>query len=315
MMNMNPGRAARCGMLSVLVFLAGCGGATDTGGNVETSTVQQTSPPPADDAGDSSTGSNLAAEPAPEFAPVVLGGPPTVVPDGAEPNSPTAVVQRQELLAAMMPLQVMLGNWRGITQRQVGDFNGVDEPNWVWDFQSDRNQPVMVMTSEGSPYFREMRLTYLTDDETFHMTSSGPEDETRTFEGHFSEEPAEVQGEDRKTHLTYKLTLTQLDTDNTDEQWQVVFNQQENNRYLLELYRKRGASFRRVDTVSTQREGTSIAANDEDYGERKCVISGGLGTMQVSHEGRTFWVCCSGCKAAFEEDPESWIAEYDEAAE
>ena len=28
----------------------------------------------------------------------------------------------------------------------------------------------------------------------------------------------------------------------------------------------------------------------------------------VSYKGRDYWVCCSGCKAAFEEDPEKWIA-------
>lgn len=50
--------------------------------------------------------------------------------------------------------------------------------------------------------------------------------------------------------------------------------------------------------------------NDEDYGEKECIISGGLGTIQVSYQGKSYWVCCTGCKAAFEEDPESWIAEY-----
>lgn len=256
------------------------------------------------------------SQPPPQFAPVVLGGDSTASSgDAMTPEAVSSAQNRQELLSAMMPLQVMLGSWRGITRQQVGDFKGVDEPQWVWDFQTDRDQPQMVMTSEGGEYFRELRLTYLTDRDTFRMTSMGPEDETRVFEGSFSVEPAEVQGDDDRSHITYKLMLTQLDSDETPEQWQVVFNQQENNRYLLELYRKRGETFRRMDTVSTQRQGTSIAASDEDYGTRKCVISGGLGTMQVSYAGRTFWVCCTGCKAAFEEDPESWIAEFDAASE
>ncbi|MCA9081882.1 MAG: hypothetical protein KDA58_15080, partial [Planctomycetaceae bacterium] len=69
--------------------------------------------------------------------------------------------------------------------------------------------------------------------------------------------------------------------------------------------------FLRFDTVATQREGTSFAKSDDDYGEKTCVISGGLGTMQVSHKGKSYWVCCTGCKAAFEEDPETWIAEFE----
>ncbi|MEZ5952658.1 MAG: YHS domain-containing protein, partial [Planctomycetaceae bacterium] len=66
------------------------------------------------------------------------------------------------------------------------------------------------------------------------------------------------------------------------------------------------------DTVSTQREGTSLALIDEGYGEKTCIISGGLGTMTVSHKGQTYYVCCTGCKAAFEDDPERWIARAEE---
>jgi len=91
----------------------------------------------------------------------------------------------------------------------------------------------------------------------------------------------------------------------------VVFSQQENNRYLLEIYDKRGDNMLKVNTVANQREGTSFALNPDDYGDKKCVVSGGLGTSTVSHNGKTYYVCCSGCKAAFEEDPERWIAKFE----
>ena len=97
--------------------------------------------------------------------------------------------------------------------------------------------------------------------------------------------------------------------DDSKERWRFTFHQQENDRYLLQVDRRRGsADFRRFDTVSTQREGTSFALSDSDYGDKTCIISQGLGTISVSHNGRTYWVCCSGCKAAFEDDPEKWIA-------
>jgi YHS domain-containing protein len=34
----------------------------------------------------------------------------------------------------------------------------------------------------------------------------------------------------------------------------------------------------------------------------------------VSHKGKTFWVCCSGCKAAFDAEPEVWIARAEQRA-
>jgi hypothetical protein len=42
----------------------------------------------------------------------------------------------------------------------------------------------------------------------------------------------------------------------------------------------------------------------------ECVVSGGLGTMPVSYKGETFYVCCSGCKDAFVENPEKFIKEF-----
>jgi YHS domain-containing protein len=54
--------------------------------------------------------------------------------------------------------------------------------------------------------------------------------------------------------------------------------------------------------------------SDTDYGEKTCIISQGLGTISVSHNGKTYWVCCTGCKAAFDADPEKWIAKAAAAA-
>jgi hypothetical protein len=255
----------------------------------------------------------------PTFEPIRLGDDPASVPTttgdsgsadvAATPESRAA--HREAVLAAMMPVQIMLGAWRGITQNQIGDFKGIDQPEWVWDFQTDRDRPAMVMQSADGAYFREARLTYAPADGQFRMTTTDPEGRQRTFEGEFTEEPQDVQGDDKKLHRTYKLTLTEVDPLDAKDQWQVVFNQQENNRYLMELYKKRGGTFARFETVATQREGTSFALNDSDYGERTCIISGGLGTIQVSYQGKSYWVCCTGCQAAFEDDPATWIAEYE----
>ena len=290
----------------------GCGGATPQ---------PASQPAPANVTAESSTpvdpGVASAAEPAPSFEPILLGDEAAANTSSAAPQSgtgqpdETAQAAPGALLSAMMPVQIMLGTWRGITQREIGDFKGIDQPEWVWDFQSDREQPAMVMESTEGPYFREARLTYDVERQVFRLTTTDSEAAQRTFEGHFTQQPADVQGDDKKLQRTYKLELTEVEPVDPKDQWQVVFNQQENNRYLMELYRRTGSTFRRFETVATQREGTSFALNDEDYGERTCVISGGLGTIQVSYEGKSYWVCCTGCQAAFNEDPVTWIAEFE----
>lgn len=253
-----------------------------------------------------------AAPPQMEIPTISLGGDSSSTTKTTETQSTkqSAAQKRRDLLAAMKPLQVMLGQWRGTTQKPVGDFKGLTEPEWVWDFQTNRDEPSMVMTSKDSPYFREVRLTYLSGDGEYQVTMTDPEDKVRTFRGKFEEQVEEFQGDDQKMHVKYKLGLEQVDAESARDTWKLAFNQVDNHRYLVELSKKRGSNFIRFDTVANQRQGTSFGKSDSGYGERECIISGGLGTMQVSYQGKSYWVCCTGCKAAFEEDPESWIAEY-----
>lgn len=228
----------------------------------------------------------------------------------AEPLSVDQSEFRRTLFETMKPLQIMLGNWHGTTQKEVGDFKGLDKSSWVWDLKTDRKQPAMVMTSDANPYFRQARLTYFPDRKVFQLKATDNEGTVRTLEGTFIQPAETFQGDDRQPHVKYKVELTQVDPPAQRDAWQIVFNQQDNHRFLVEIGKKRGSRFMRVDTIATQREGTSFAKSDEGYGQRECIISGGLGTMPVTFKGATYWVCCTGCKAAFEEEPEKWIAEF-----
>lgn len=246
------------------------------------------------------------------YQPVTLGDNTAVVQVSAnEPGTQNKDEGFDNVVDALHPLQVVLGEWRGITQKAIGGFSAVDTVNWVWDFQSDKEHPALVMTSPASPYFTQARLTYLSAEKTFQLTTIHKDGVRRVYTGQFSRPPEDVVGDNNKPQRTYKLQLQEVSARPDREMWQVAFNQQENNRYLLELYRKRpNGEFVRFDTVSNQREGTSFALSDSDYKEKTCIISQGLGTMQVTDpkSGASYWVCCSGCKAAFEEDPARWVA-------
>ena len=224
---------------------------------------------------------------------------------GGQSGSPSEAAAVRK---ALRPLQVVVGRWRGNTYRE----NVVHEAAWAWDHRSDPKQPALVMRSAKNPFFREARLTFEPATETYVLTLTDPAGKSRRLAGRFSEPPEDVIGDDGQSlQRAYELALEQVDPA-TGEQWRVVLDQQENDRYLVELSKRRGrAPFRGFDTVSGQREGTSFALSDEGYGEKTCVISGGLGTTAVAHAGRTYYVCCSGCEAAFKDDPEKWIAEYE----
>ena len=210
--------------------------------------------------------------------------------------------------AALKPLQILIGSWNGTSRNAA-----LDQPGWAWDLKTDRKQPALRLKSDKGKYIREGRLTFLPASQEFEFTSTDGDSKPHVFRGNFSEPVQDVPGDDKKMQRTYKLQLTETAADADGEQWRLVINQQENNRYILEVDRKRGTGmFNRVDTINIQREGTSFALSDTDYGEKTCIISQGLGTTSVSHKGKTYWVCCSGCKAAFEEEPDRWIAKFEE---
>ncbi|MCA9048078.1 MAG: hypothetical protein KDA89_05085 [Planctomycetaceae bacterium] len=234
---------------------------------------------------------------------------------GTASRSSSGEVSLRAVMERLKPLQVLLGQWRGTTRREYEGFKAVDQHEWIWDLRTKPDQPALILTSDKSPYLRKARLSWNNATSQFELSATDADDITREYTGDFTEPVHEVVGSDDKLHRVFRLEFTQTDGSAESvggERWQIAFAQQENNRYLLEVSRRRGtAAFSRFDTVSTQREGTSFAVSDSSYGEKECVISQGLGTMTVSYKGKTYWVCCSGCKAAFEEDPETWIARYE----
>lgn len=223
-------------------------------------------------------------------------------------TKPDPEKQIQAVIARLQPLQILLGQWRGTTRREYENFKAVDIHEWVWDLRSNPAQPALTIQSDKSPYIKTGRVTWDTEQNRFAMSVSDPAGTTRQFTGDFTEPVHEIVGSDDKLHRVFRLEFNQTDSGDSGELWQLSFAQQENNRYLLEVGKRRGkADFARFDTVSTQREGTSFAVSDTGYAEKTCIISEGLGTMEVTWKGRSYWVCCTGCKAAFEEDPGTWI--------
>ena len=41
------------------------------------------------------------------------------------------------------------------------------------------------------------------------------------------------------------------------------------------------------------------------------MVTGGAASIPVSYKGKTYYVCCTGCKQAFDDDPEGILAEYE----
>lgn len=246
------------------------------------------------------------------YRPIQLGGSSATTAADSQGSTETAASTSteppkfEEVVAALKPIQIMLGTWQGIIKNASKN----EIHDWVWDLKSDPVFPALVLSIPEGEFFTNARLTYDPRISKYLMTTTDEENVKRSFVGDFIAEPKNVPSEDGKTvERTFQLELTEDSGEGRGTRYQYVFKQQHNNRYLVDVKRARGrAAFRLVDVIGSQREGVSFAKADDDYGDKTCVISGGLGTSTVSHKGKTYYVCCSGCKAAFNDDPERWIA-------
>lgn len=299
------------------MFLIGCGDSSKPAGNAAGKPKPAAKGTAASD--DSATGSDpapTASKGKKKFRSVELGsgGDGTGAASSTGKNSVPSEKKADSVVAALQPLQVLLGKWEGKTRQAFKGFSAVDELNWIWDFQTDRTQPGLKAKSDKSPYFKQVRVTYDPTSEKFQMTLTPPDGEPRQFDGTWADggEPQETS-EGKIVHRSYKLVFTEL-ADAGQEHWQIVLNQQDNDRYLLEMAKRppAGKTFNKFDVVGTQRFGKSFAATDSDNPGPKCIISGGLGNATVSYKGKSYPVCCSGCAAAFNEDPERWLAKLAE---
>ncbi len=119
--------------------------------------------------------------------------------------------------------------------------------------------------------------------------------EERTFEGTLEKRRLTLRREDSKTKQTQQVVMSLLHS----------------NRYLYRYEAKAAGStvFSQVYQVGATKNGVAFAGEED---KPECVVSGGLGTMPVSYKGKTYYVCCTGCRDAFKEEPEKYIKEFEE---
>ena len=118
---------------------------------------------------------------------------------------------------------------------------------------------------------------------------------------------APFQGELKKN----MLTVERLNPDTSDTEQLRMNIAGGGDRLIYSLWVKpdgRTQYFKHLE-VGYTREGVTFGV--EAGGKKpECVVTGGLGTSQVSFNGNTYYVCCTGCRDAFNDNPAKVVADY-----
>jgi hypothetical protein len=200
---------------------------------------------------------------------------------------------------ALRALHSLIGKWKGTgtpegSREEKANGLWTESQSWRWQFKGD--DAWLVVSFAQGKYFVKGELRFLPKDDAYQLRLLTRDKKTLTFTGRL---------QDRR------LTLDRSDGAAKEDQ-RLVFSFLHSNRFLFYYQVKpqgRGL-FTRVYQVGATKKDVPFAAKGDNQPE--CIVSGGLGTIEVRYKGKTYYVCCSGCKAEFDEHPEKYIKEYEQ---
>jgi hypothetical protein len=199
---------------------------------------------------------------------------------------------------ALKAFNQLIGSWRGTgspegtrEEKQRGFW--VESMTWEWQFKG--NDVWLQVAVDKGKYLLHGELRYLPDKDLFQFNVTTPGKETVAFTGPFKDHALTLEHVDEQKMETQRLVITLL----------------HNNRFLYryEFKNKDRPLFTRLYQVGVTKEGEPFAGPANSQPE--CIVSGGLGTIKVEYKGQTYYVCCSGCRSAFKDNPVFFIKDYE----
>lgn len=196
--------------------------------------------------------------------------------------------------AALAHWNSLIGGWRGTGQPRRGSNTGAwrEDTNWAWQFSP--TESALVGTVTQGKLATTLKITADAAPGKYHMQWTNSDKIVRELSGQIEESKLVLVSVPDEQKEVYRITITTL-----------------NELRTLILFESRKAdqqSYTRIAEVGYTRAGTRLAG--PGGGQPECVVTGGLGTIKVEHAGKTYYVCCTGCQQAFNDDPEGILAEY-----
>ncbi len=200
---------------------------------------------------------------------------------------------------ALQGLHDLIGKWRAAGEPQQGTREEKQKGFWTenisWEWQFKGNDTFLKAVIVKGKHYSGGELRYLPETGRYRLVLAvaGGRD-TVAFEGELKNRRLILERVDGTRKETQRLTVSLL----------------HENRYLYRYEtRPDGVSvFTPVFQVGATKEGVPFAS---ELKRPECIVSGGLGTSTVTYKGQTYYVCCSGCRDAFLEEPEKYIKEFE----
>lgn len=196
---------------------------------------------------------------------------------------------------AMQKVQLVVGDWR-VTGMPREEKREPWTEKAAWGFKIEKEEFWLTLTTTDGAYWKEATLKFDLKKQIYVLEAVLAAGGKRTYTGKLNEKD--------------KL----LALEEVTESWpreRVVFSLLRANRFLIDVETQsaKGKDWTPVAQLGCTKEGVPFVRGEGV----KCIVTGGAGTIPVTHAGKTYYVCCTGCRGFFEKDPEKTIADAKKA--
>jgi len=197
---------------------------------------------------------------------------------------------------ALKQVGEFVGEWKGSGEAKTGGKSTLwkETLSWGWKFRG--GDAWLALDVKGGKHVTAGELRYDPQAKLYLLTLTDAAKKERTYEGKL---------------LRGKLALSHKDAATGDIHRVMVYTLADGARMIVhsEVQARGKGLFTDVFKVAANKEGESFAGS----GGKKtvCIVTGGLGTMPVSYMGKTYHVCCSGCRDEFNADPKKYVDEFE----
>jgi YHS domain-containing protein len=213
----------------------------------------------------------------------------------------------RDIPAPFAPLEYLIGRWNGQgipKDNSAKQFRGWNEIHtWAWKFA--QGKPVgFSLTVSGGKVLASAQLTYDQARKLYHLEATQPAPLGKiAFEG-----TLDKSGK----HLVLDHIVAGTKSGKSPGKMRLSIWPNANFiRYSMahEIQEAGSTQFTRLMEIGLTRDGESLGAGAASSTSEpaKCIVTGGAASTTVSYQGRTFPVCCSGCRDQFNDNPEKYL--------
>ena len=207
-----------------------------------------------------------------------------------------ARAEDREVPASLEPFAYMIGSWKGAARPMANPLRGWTETHaWAWKFSKGR--PIaLTFTLESDKTIAKGQLSYDEAAKQYRVEGTDKEGKPVVFTG----------------KLDSKGKMLTLDREGAPagggKERLKLFPNSNLVRYSIwvEDQEPGAPQYKRAIEVGVTKEGESFAAGASAADLPKCIITGGAATMTISYQGKTFPICCTGCRDEFNDNPEKY---------